>query len=171
MGGLKTTEPGWATRGWLRASASREIAATPAQVWEIASDAARWTDWFTTYDEFETIDDKTLGIDTRFRIREWRLTYEGVVNEWEPERRIGMTHTTSSFSWMLTSYADQLEIEPTGEGCTVTFSGRFSLNLLGWLIAPYSLGQTIGLMWAEFHSAVKGLERVVMATTNPELTQ
>lgn len=128
------------------------------------SDASRWTEWFTTYDDFETIDDQPLGPGATFRIREWRLKYEGRINEWTPQRTIEMTHTASSFSWMLSGYADRLEIEPTDDGCRVTFTGRFSLNLLGWLIAPYSLGQTLGLMWSEFRAALKGLERVVSAT-------
>ena len=163
MGSLTPTEPGWAARGLFRSSASRTIAASPTEVWQLVSDATQWTDWFATYDAFETVDGAPFGLDARFRIREWRLRYEGHVNEWIPERRIAMTHTESSFSWMLSRYADQLEIEPTDEGCRVTFSGRFSLNLVGWLVAPYSLGQALGLMWSEFHSALKGLDRILAA--------
>lgn len=164
MGTMRPTDPAWVTAGLLRASRKREVAASPEQVWSVISDPATWSTWYEGLDTFEPEGDE-WGTGARFAMKEWLFRYQGSIVEFEPGRAIGYTFHESSWSWLLSRLAERVEIIPSADPqrCTVVHSGRFSPSLLGWLLASYTLGQTMTFMYFDYSASTKGIATLAEA--------
>ena len=61
------------------------IAAPAAQVWPILADVEQWPDWATSFASVTRLDDRPLGIGSRVRIKQPKLTAgEWTITDWQP---------------------------------------------------------------------------------------
>lgn len=151
----------WVQSGFLRVSAKTEVSVAPERIWEILSDPETWETWYGGLDTFERLSNE-FGLGSRVRIKEWLFRSQAEIVEWEPGRAIGWTYVSSSFSFMLSKDAERIEIRQGDEPgrYIIEHSGRFSLNWLGWLLAPYALGNIFGFMYFDFRTAVRRLAQL-----------
>ena len=63
---------------------------------------------------------------------------------------------------MLKQNAERIEIRPADEPgrWIIEHSARFSLNWLGWLLAPYALGHVFAYMYFDQRAAARGLAQL-----------
>jgi ribosome-associated toxin RatA of RatAB toxin-antitoxin module len=100
---------------------SVNISASPAKVWQVLADVERWPEWTASVHRMERLDPSPLDIGSRVRIEQPKLPSAiWIVTDWQPEKM---------FSWVLrrpgtVAIGDHI-IEPTAEGCRVTFNVRF----------------------------------------------
>ena len=165
MGTMKPVEPDWVESGWLRNSATYEINAAPDRVWALLADATRWSDWHESLSMFETVDGGDLGLDVRFRSKEWVFNNEGIMHEWDPGRTVGFTLTAGTFSSVFSRYSERIEITPgdSPTTCSVDHSGRIAPTGFGWLLAGYVLGQALGAMYFDYRASVRNLAALAEA--------
>ena len=61
------------------------IAAPAAQVWPILADVEQWPDWAASFASVTRLDDKRLGIGSRVRIKQPKLSSgEWIITDWQP---------------------------------------------------------------------------------------
>jgi uncharacterized membrane protein len=107
-----------------------DIKAPPDRVLAVLCDVERWPEWTSTMTSVRRMDDGSLAVGSRARVRQPRL----LPTVWQvtelDERR--------SFTWVTRSPGVQIEaghlVEADGAGSRVTLSLQFS-GLLGSLVA------------------------------------
>jgi hypothetical protein len=108
---------------------SIEIAASPARVWEVMTDVARWPEWTPSVKEIRFLDAPPLREGSAVRIDQPRLL---------PARyRVTALEPGRAFSWStgnaLVRVVASHTVEPSGAGARATLSVRFG-GLLGALV-------------------------------------
>jgi uncharacterized protein YndB with AHSA1/START domain len=112
----------------VRLERSIEIAASPARVWEVMSDAARWPEWTASVTDVRLLDAGPLRVGSRARIVQPKLPpAEFTVTELVP----GTRFTWATGSWFARAVARH-EVVPSPAGARATLSVEFG-GLVGGL--------------------------------------
>ena len=105
------------------------IAASPAIVWQVLTDAARWPEWTPTVTSVELLDPPPLRVGLRARIIQPKLppAVFTVTELTEGHRFVWVTRSPGA-----TVFADH-SVVAEGSGSRVTLSVRFA-GVLAWLV-------------------------------------
>lgn len=116
---------------------SVEISASPARVWDVTLDLARWPEWNPTVTAVEVLDPGPVRVGTRARLTQpgnrpaiWTVTRieDGRLFGWET-RALGMVVTARH------------DLQPIGSGTRVTLAIDIAgpmTALLGWIVVRVS---------------------------------
>ena len=154
----------WIESAPIKVRASREMAATPDEVWVAVADHAGWPEWFTSIERAEATGGSGVGSTRSVFIRSWRLDEEFV--EWEAPALFGFTVVAADgpIGRLAESLNERIEIQ-------VLASDRVRVTYLqGW--QPRS--RVTGLMLrgaarrvgAQLRSALSTLEARIEAGRN-----
>lgn len=108
---------------------SVDLAITPEQVFEVLADAEAWPRWATVITKVTWTSPEPRGVGTTRTVR----MRGGVVAEeeflsWEPYRHMAFRFNESS-TGTLAGFAEDYRVEPTPEGCRLTWT--MAINPLG----------------------------------------
>ena len=132
---LTPQPPEWIHSAPFQASATREIDATPDEVFTALADHESWPEWFETIIGVERFGDlhEGLGSNRRVFINK-RVAVDEEFNVWEPGERWGFVVLSATVPG-LKSMVELVTIEDLGDGrSSVTYTmgveGKFPLSLL-----------------------------------------
>jgi uncharacterized protein YndB with AHSA1/START domain len=132
---LTQQPPEWIHSAPFQASATRELTATPDEVFAALADHESWPEWFTTIIGVERFGDLHEGIGSNRRVFiNKRLAADEEFNVWEPGARWGFVVLSATMPG-LKSMVELVTIEDLGDGrSSVTYKmgieGKFPLSLL-----------------------------------------
>lgn len=135
-------------------------------VWAAIDDPSTWVDWYEPLSAFEPIGEPTTGVGARFHEQEWLWKTESRIVHREPGRSLGLSTESINMPGLLRRYHRQLVVEPEpgGASTTVTIIGGFRFGPLGLVLFAYTYPQTLGALYLEYRSALRGLSRFVAAS-------
>ena len=132
---LTRKPPEWIHAAPFQARATREIAATPDEVFSALADHESWPEWFSTIDRVERFGDLREGLGSNRRVFiNKRVAVDEEFNVWEPGARWGFVVLSATVPG-LKSMVELVTIDDLGEGrSSVTYKmgieGRFPLSVL-----------------------------------------
>lgn len=135
MGQLTTKPPEWIHSAPFQASATREIDATPDEVFTALADHESWPQWFDAISKIERFGDLAEGIGSNRRVFIGkRAVIDEEFNVWEPGERWGFVVLSSSVGG-LRSMTELVTIDDAGDGAsTVTYKmgieAKFPLSII-----------------------------------------
>jgi len=135
MGTLTKQPPEWIHSAPFQASATREIDATPDEVFAALADHESWPAWFKTIVKVERFGDRHDGLGSNRRVFiNKRVGIDEEFNVWEPGERWGFVVLSATIGG-LKSMVELVTIDDLGEGrSSVTYKmgieGKFPLALL-----------------------------------------
>ncbi|MEZ5246853.1 MAG: SRPBCC family protein [Acidimicrobiales bacterium] len=135
MGQLTKKPPEWIHAAPFQASATREIDATPDEVFAALADHERWPEWFTSIIRVERFGDLHEGVGSNRRVFiNARVAVDEEFNVWEPGERWGFVVLSATVPG-LKSMTELVTIADLGDGrSSVTYKmgieGKFPLSLL-----------------------------------------
>lgn len=105
-----------------RFSNSVELAITPEQAWEVLADAEAWPRWASVITNVTWTSPEPHGVGTT-RMVDMR---GGIIGDeeflaWEPARHMAFRFNASSTS-SLAAFVEDYRIEPTADGCRLTWT-------------------------------------------------
>jgi uncharacterized protein YndB with AHSA1/START domain len=117
----------------MRFETTVQIAADPSRIWSTWLDVERWSEWTTSVDSSERLDEGEFGVGSKARVKQPKMRVAvWEVTEVEPDRSFVWTTRTGGVT-MVASHV----IEPGADAATVRLSldltGPLS-GLLGWLM-------------------------------------
>ena len=127
--------PEWIHAAPFQASATREIAATPDEIFTALADHERWPEWFSAIIRVERFGDLDEGVGSKRRVFiNKRVAVDDEFNVWEPGVRWGFVVLSATVPG-LRSMTELVTIDELGAGrCSVTYKmgieGKFPLSLL-----------------------------------------
>lgn len=89
MNELTPQAPEWIDQAPLQVRASREIIATPAEIWALLVRHDRWPEWFDALTRAEGTGGDGLGSTRSVWIKKWRIDEEFII--WDEPRSFGFT--------------------------------------------------------------------------------
>lgn len=101
----------------VRATATREIDASPAQVFDTLADAASWPQWFPNMTDCRWLTPPPHGVDAQREVRAGPLHVVERFIVWARPSRWGFTFTAMS-PGLARAGVELVELEPAGEGRT-----------------------------------------------------
>ena len=114
MAAMTPRPPEWTATAPVKVSASREMRATPDQVFAALADHETWPEWFDALSKVERLGDQAEGVGSRRRVH---IGGRAVIDEefivWEPGRAWGFTVYDSS-PRVLKSLNELVTIQQTG---------------------------------------------------------
>ena len=118
--------------GTIRVEVTRELAATPAEIWEELADAPSWPEWFLGARRLRWVTRAPHGVGSR---REISLATISILEEflvWEPGERFAfaLIGAEGSGSQILRGGVEQVTLDAGTVGHTVT-TYRMSLDVVG----------------------------------------
>ncbi len=132
---LTRRPPEWTDAAPVHISATRELAASPDEVFAALADHESWPRWFAAVSKVERFGEPTEGLGSRRRVflgRRFRVEEEFI--EWEPGRTWGFTVTGASMGgarWVR-SVNERVTIEALDDDTTrVTYLQ--AIEPAGWL--------------------------------------
>ncbi len=156
-------------RRLLRTRVTRDVDATPENVWQIVSDHTTWSDWHTDYDEHRAVAEQTEGLGARFLTTEWILKSESEITRWEPGHTIGLSVTRATgWRWLLRSHYTEIRVEPApdgGPGARLHYGVAFTGTLLFWVLSAYSIGYALASSYWDAKASLKSLDRLLSEST------
>ena len=135
MATLTTRPPEWIHAAPFQASATREIDATPDEVFAALADHESWPEWFTTISRVERFGALHEGVGSNRRVHiNRRVSVDEEFNVWEPGSRWGFVVLSATVPG-LRSMTELVTIDDLGDGrSAVTYKmgieGKFPLSLL-----------------------------------------
>jgi uncharacterized protein YndB with AHSA1/START domain len=135
MGQLTRQPADWIHSAPFQASATREIDATPDEVFAALADHERWPEWFTSIIRVERFGDLHEGVGSNRRVFiNTRVAVDEEFNVWEPGERWGFVVLSTTVPG-LRSLSELVTIADLGDGrSSVTYKmgieGKFPLSLL-----------------------------------------
>ena len=120
----------WIHSAPFQASATREIDATPAEVFAALCDHERWPEWFTTLVKVERFGDKHEGVGSNRRVFiNKRMAIDEEFVAWDPNTAWGFTVLEAKVP--LKSMNELVTIEDLGDGrSSVTY--LMGIEAKGW---------------------------------------
>lgn len=112
----------WIHTAPVIAAATRELAATPDEVFAALADHESWPEWFEALSKVERFGDLHEGVGSNRRVHIGsRVTVDEEFNVWEPGERWGFTILSGPPG--LRSMNELVTIQPTGpDRCRVTYT-------------------------------------------------
>lgn len=135
MGQLTRQPADWIHSAPFQAGATREIDATPDEVFAALADHERWPEWFTSVSRVERFGDLHEGVGSNRRVFiNKRVAIDEEFNVWEPGKRWGFVVLSATVPG-LRSLIELVTIDDLGDGrSSVTYKmgieGTFPLSLL-----------------------------------------
>jgi len=135
MGQLTRQPAEWIHSAPFQASATREIDATPDEVFAALADHERWPEWFTSVIGVERFGDLHDGVGSNRRVFiNTRVAIEEEFNVWDPGERWGFVVLSATVPG-LRSLIELVTIDDLGNGhSSVTYKmgveGKFPLSLI-----------------------------------------
>ncbi len=132
---LTTQPPEWIHSAPFQTSATREIAATPDEVFAALADHETWPEWFDAISAVERFGDLHDGVGSKRRIfLNKRISIDEQFNVWEPGKRWGFVVLSATVPG-LKSMSELVTIDDRGTGtCSVTYkmgiAAKFPLSLV-----------------------------------------
>lgn len=131
--------PDFLDRAAVVARATVDVDATPAQVWQVLNDTARWPEWFDGMNEARVTSAEWDGIGSSRYVKIGPLKVHEQVVLWEPEQRWGFAATEIGWTaYIAKRLLETLDIEPAGTGSRITYTGAIDPPLhtrpFGWLL-------------------------------------
>ena len=115
MGTLTQQSPEWIHSAPFRASATRELEATPDAVFAALADHESWPEWFDAIQRVERFGELHDGVGSNRRIFiNGRVSIDEEFNVWEPGRRWGFRVLSATVPG-LKSMAELVTIEALGD--------------------------------------------------------
>ena len=113
--GLHTTKPpDWIHDAPFQASATRDMDASPAEVFAALTDHENWPEWFKTITKVERFGDQHEGVGSNRRVFiNKRVSIDEEFNVWEPNERWGFTILSATIGG-LKSMNELVTIEDLG---------------------------------------------------------
>lgn len=112
----------WIDTAPVRIRATRELAASPAEVFTALCDHERWPEWFDALSKVERFGEPSEGVGSKRRVFIGSLVQaDEEFNAWEPNEAWGFTITKAPPG--LRSMNERVTIEPVGDDrCRVTYT-------------------------------------------------
>lgn len=133
---LRTQPPEWIQEAPVRVIAARELAATPAEIFDALCDHESWPEWFTSLQRVERIGDQREGVGSRRRVSlSKRLVFDEEFNVWDPGKAWGFTVFEASTKAFRT-LNELVEIQAISDDRTrITYTMGFDPNpIVGFLM-------------------------------------
>ena len=111
--------PEWIDAAPMINEESVEIDVAPSVVWGHVADHERWPEWFTDLDEVVVTGEAT-GVGGGRRVTISRVTIDEEFTAWDTDKRFAFAIVRSPIPF-LSTVAESVEIEPTDDGCRVTY--------------------------------------------------
>ena len=147
-------------------SVSREVAASPEDIWACLADAGRWPEWMPGVTRSEVTNGQPGGVGRRQRLdvsyggRQGEIELE--ITQWEPLRRIAWVHLADPFQAAGKKVVRELRtvvtLEREGDGTRLSIEGTWepvglaAKMLSRTLVAPRASGM--------LEQAAENLERL-----------
>jgi len=113
-----------------------ELAANPAQVWQVLNDTDRWPEWFDGMKTAAVTSPKWDGVGSTRSVRVGPLVVDEQMITWQPDQQWGFCATRmNALGWIAKRMVEIVDITPNGSGSTVVYTG--ALDPLPW-IKPFS---------------------------------
>ncbi|GJM37469.1 MAG: hypothetical protein DHS20C19_08360 [Acidimicrobiales bacterium] len=134
MGTLKPQPPEWIHEAPFIASETRDLYASPAEVFTALADHENWPKWFTNIDRIERFGDESDGVGSKRRVHiNKRVAIDEEFNVWEPNERWGFTILSATIGG-LNSMNELVTIEDLGDDRSrVTYTMGIDAKML---VAP-----------------------------------
>ena len=135
MATLTPQPPEWNATAPVQPSATREIDASPSEVFAALADHENWPKWFSSIQRVERFGDKTEGVGSNRRVHiNKRVSVDEEFNVWEPDERWGFTILSATVGG-LKSMNELVTIDDLGdERSRVTYTmfidPKFPLSLI-----------------------------------------
>ena len=151
-----------------RFSNSVELAVTPDEIWEVLADAQAWPHWASVITNVTWTSPEPHGVGTT-RVVDMRGVLIGSEEflAWEPARHMAFRFNASSTS-SLAVFVEDYRIEPTAQGCRLTWTLANRLTGPARWGAPVS-GPLMNLAFRRFLSNLRRYtdKRFATATREP----
>ncbi|MDW3220375.1 MAG: SRPBCC family protein [Acidimicrobiales bacterium] len=134
MGTLTPQGPDWIHTAPYQPSATRDLDASPAEVFAALIDHENWPKWFTNIERVERFGDQHEGVGSHRRVHiNKRVAIDEEFNVWEPNERWGFTILSATIGG-LNSMNELVTIEDLGDDRSrVTYTMGIDAKLL---VAP-----------------------------------
>lgn len=135
MATLKTQPPEWIHSAPFIAAESREVDASPEEVFAALADHENWPRWFTSIQSIERFGDQHDGVGSNRRVHiNKRVSVDEEFNVWEPNERWGFTILSATVGG-LKSMNELVTIEDLGDDrsrvtYTMGIDPKFPLSLV-----------------------------------------
>ena len=135
MGTLTPQGPDWIHTAPFQPSATRDLDASPAEVFAALADHENWPKWFTNIERVERFGDQHEGVGSNRRVHiNKRVSIDEEFNVWEPGERWGFTILSATIGG-LKSMNELVTIDDLGDGrsrvtYTMGIEPKFPISLL-----------------------------------------
>jgi carbon monoxide dehydrogenase subunit G len=140
----------------VRASAVREVAGTPDEVFAVLADAEGWTRWFPGLRSCRWLSDAPHGVGSTRRIALGPLQVDEEFIVWEPGARFGFTFTSANLPGTRAG-VELVELVPVDDGRRTRVSYTFCVEPVG---VPRLVGARLTpLVRGALGGGLRGLDR------------
>ncbi len=154
-----------------KVESTRRIAATPAQVWPLLADAARWPEWMPGIQGSRVLGERREGVGRRQLLEVGYAGQRGEVElevtAWEPERRMAWLHLAERIAGKQQNFAKdiraEITLQPADGGTVVSFQSSWEpVGMLGRMLGKTLIQSRAGEM---VEQAACNLERLALVAT------
>ena len=132
MAQLPVRQPDWIDTAPIVVRQERRVSAPPPAVWKHIADHETWPEWFTALKQVRVTGEPT-GVGGQREVSVPGATVGEVFTAWDPDERFAFA--VISGPPVLAAVAESVVLEPTSDGCIVTYTqGIEPARFCGWFM-------------------------------------